>query len=161
MIFDFNENASLQNWKILDDVVMGGRSEGNMRLSPQGFGQFSGTVSLENNGGFSSVRYKPENLEVDPKDQIKIRLKGDGKRYQFRVKHDWQAYESYITNVETSGEWEEISLSLNDLRPRFRGKNLDQPNFNHHTIQQLGFLIANKKAEKFQLLIDKIVLISE
>jgi len=161
VIFNFNKNASLQNWETLDDVVMGGRSQGNISLSAEGYGKFSGQVSLENNGGFSSVRYNPSDLMVNPQDQITIRLKGDGKRYHFRVKHDKQAYASYITYFETTGDWEEISILLSDLYPTFRGKNLDQPNFNHHTIQQLGFLIANKKAQHFELLIDKIELISE
>lgn len=161
VIFDFNEKASLQNWETLDDVVMGGRSQGEIRLSPDGHGRFSGHVSLENNGGFSSVRYFPDGLEVNPQDRIKIQLKGDGKRYQFRVKHDPQAYASYITNFETTGEWQEITVLLNDLYPTFRGKDLDQPNFNHHSIQRLGFLIANKKAEDFELLIDRIELISD
>ncbi|WP_441000030.1 CIA30 family protein [Fodinibius sp. SL11] len=161
MIFDFNENTSLHNWETLDDVVMGGSSQGNISLSPEGHGRFSGQVSLKNNGGFSSVRYNLADLKVEPQDQITIRLKGDGKRYQFRVKHDKQAYASYITYFETTGKWEEISISLRDLYPTFRGKNLDQPNFNHHSIQQLGFLIANKKTQVFELLIDKIELISE
>lgn len=161
MIFDFNENTSLHNWETLDDVVMGGRSQGNISLSPEGHGRFSGQVSLKNNGGFSSVRYNLADLKVEPQDQITIRLKGDGKRYQFRVKHDKQAYASYITYFETTGKWEEISISLRDLYPTFRGNNLDQPNFNHHSIQQLGFLIANKKTQVFELLIDKIELISE
>jgi hypothetical protein len=161
VIFDFNRNASLKDWETLDDVVMGGRSQGAITLSPEGYGWFVGTVSLENNGGFSSVRFFLSGLEVDSQDKITIRLKGDGKRYQFRIKHDRQAYESYITHVETNGDWQEITISLNELHPTFRGKKLDQPNFNHHTIEQLGFLIANKKAQDFELLIDNIELISE
>ncbi len=160
IIYDFNEDVSLQNWEVLDDEVMGGRSQGNIDLNPQGYGIFRGMVSLEKNGGFSSVRYTATNLSVNPKDHIKIRLKGDGKRYQFRVKHDRKAYESYITNFETTGEWEEITIPLKKLYPTFRGKHLDQPNFNHNTIYQLGFMIANKKAEEFELLIEKIELIS-
>jgi len=161
VIFDFNEQASLQNWKTLDDEVMGGRSQGDISLVPEGYGRFSGTISLENNGGFSSVRYTPADLSVDPHDRIKIRLKGDGKRYQFRVKHDLQAYASYITYFETSGEWQEVTIELSDLYPTFRGKNLDKPNFNHDAIQQLGFLIGNKKAEDFELLIDSIALVGD
>lgn len=159
IIFDFSENASLQNWKIVDDIVMGGRSQGQISLSSQGHGRFSGTVSLENNGGFSSVRYLPAGLEVDPKDQIKVRLHGDGKRYQFRIKHDQLASQSYVTYFETTGEWQEITISLDKLYPTFRGRKLDQPNFNHHTIQEIGFLIGNKKAQDFELLIDNIELI--
>lgn len=160
IIFDFSENASLQNWRIVDDIVMGGRSQGQINLTSQGHGRFSGTVSLENNGGFSSVRYLLDGLEVVPKDEIKVRLNGDGKRYQFRIKHDQQASQSYVTYFETTGEWQEITVPLKNLYPTFRGRQLDQSNFNHHTIQELGFLIGNKKAQDFELLIDKIELIS-
>lgn len=160
LIFSFNEKASLEHWSVLDDTVMGGRSQGHFGLTAEGYGKFSGTISLENNGGFSSVRYTATNLSVSSDDHIKLRLKGDGKRYQFRVKHDPQAFASYITTIETTGEWEQVTISLNNLYPTFRGKELDQPNFNHHTIYQLGFLIANKEAEKFELLIDKIELVS-
>lgn len=160
IIFDFNENASLQNWKIVDDVVMGGRSEGEISINPDGYGRFSGSISLENNGGFSSVRYLPADLEVNPQNKIGLRLKGDKKRYQFRVKHGEQASQSYVTYFETTGEWQEITILLKDLYPTFRGRQLDQPNFNHDAIQELGFLIGNKKAEDFELLIDKIELIA-
>ena len=160
IIFEFNKDDSLQSWKTVDDVVMGGRSRGEITLSPEGYGLFSGTISLENNGGFSSVRYLPADLEVNPKNKIRMRLKGDEKRYQFRVKHDQQASHSYISYFETTGEWQDIIVLLNDLYPTFRGRRLDQPNFHHNTIQELGFLIANKKAEDFELVIDKIELIS-
>jgi hypothetical protein len=157
-IFKFNKNTNLQNWKIVDDEVMGGCSKGEIDLSPEGLGRFSGKVSLENNGGFSSVRFIPVGLQVDPQDNIAIRLKGDGKRYQFRVKHDRQAAHSYVTYFETSGKWEEITILLEDLYPTFRGRKLDQPNFNHEMIQELGFLIGNKKEQDFELLIDRIAL---
>lgn len=160
IIFDFNENASLQNWKIVDDVVMGGCSEGEISINSDGYGRFSGSISLENNGGFSSVRYLPADLEVDPQNKIGMRVKGDKKRYQFRVKHDEQASQSYVTYFETTGEWQEVTMLLKDLYPTFRGRQLDQPTFNHDAIQELGFLIGNKKAEDFELLIDKIELIA-
>jgi hypothetical protein len=161
VIFDFNKNVSLQNWKTVNDVVMGGRSQGSISLSTQGHGQFSGRVSLENNGGFSSVRYLPTNLKVNPENKIKMQLKGDGKRYQIRVKHNRQASQSYVTYFETTGDWQQITVLLKNLYPTFRGRRLDQPNFNHHTIQELGFLIGNKKDQDFKLLIDKIELIEK
>ncbi len=159
IIFDFNENASLQNWETVDDVVMGGRSQGEISLSREGYGRFSGKVSLENNGGFSSVRYLSSGLQVTPEDQVRMRLKGDGKRYQFRVKHNMEDSQSYITYFETTDEWQEITILLRDLYPTFRGRRLDQPNFNHNSIQELGFLIGNKNPQDFELLIDKIELL--
>jgi hypothetical protein len=116
-------------------------------------------VSLENNGGFSSVRYLSSGLQVSPEDQVRMRLKGDGKRYQFRVKHNMEDSHSYITYFETTDEWQEITILLRDLYPTFRGRRLDQPNFNHNSIQELGFLIGNKNPQDFELLLDKIELL--
>ncbi len=57
ILFDFNKDADIRNWNVVDDGVMGGLSAGRFRVNDAGNGEFSGTVSLENNGGFSSLRY--------------------------------------------------------------------------------------------------------
>lgn len=155
-IFDFNENSNIQNWRIVDDVVMGGRSSGSFKLSPEGHGLFEGRVSLENNGGFSSVRYGFEKIEVGTYSKIVVKLKGDGKPYQLRVKEDSSTRHSYVVSFETSGEWQEISIPLSDMYPAFRGRKLDMPNFPHRQIEEIVFLIGNKENESFKLLIDKI-----
>lgn len=158
VIFDFNKKANIQNWLIVDDVVMGGMSSGQFTLNAEGHGQFTGEVSLENNGGFSSVRYRFDKIDVQPTDKIVIRLKGDGKSYQFRVKDDMRTAYSYIISFNTSGDWEQIEIPLSSMYPSFRGRTLDKANFSHDHIEELAFLIGNKKAESFNLLIDKIEL---
>lgn len=158
LIFQFEENADISSWRVLDDVVMGGRSSGNFELSEEGHGVFSGEVSLENNGGFSSVRHTFKRREVDASMKVVLRVKGDGKKYQFRVKHDQNDAHSYITTFQTSGDWETIEIPIKDLYPSFRGRTLDMPNFNHKSMEEIAFLIANKRAESFRLLIDKIAL---
>jgi hypothetical protein len=158
LIFDFNTDAGIENWLVVDDGVMGGRSKGKLSITPEGHGLFDGTVSLENNGGFSSLRYRFDTMEVAPGSTIKIRLKGDGKRYQFRVKNSIGEYYSYVSYFESSGEWEEIAIPLKDMVPQFRGRKLDLPNFSHDQIEEIAFLIGNKKAESFSLLIDSISL---
>lgn len=158
-IFDFNPNSSLHNWRIVDDVVMGGRSNGSIEISSDGNGLFSGEISLENNGGFSSVRYDLPDLQVNGNNVIRIRLKGDRKRYQFRVRHNRDRH-SYITYFETTGEWQEIDFKLGDLIPTFRGRQLNLPYFDQNSISEIGFLIGNKKKESFRLLISKVELIT-
>jgi len=127
-------------------------------LSPNGHGLFKGEISLENNGGFSSVRYRFEKLQVTEDSNITIKLKGDGKNYQFRVKDDSNNYYSYIVTFPTSGEWEEIKITLKDMYPSFLGRKLDMPNFSKNSIEEIVFLIGNKRTENFALLIDKIAL---
>ncbi len=45
-IFDFSKKSDMSNWKIVDDVVMGGRSSGTFHLNKEGNGVFKGRVSL-------------------------------------------------------------------------------------------------------------------
>lgn len=158
VIFDFNKNSNIQDWKIVDDVVMGGQSAGNFNLNADGFGVFEGNISLDNNGGFSSLRYRFPQIMVKNYTLISIKLKGDGKNYQFRIKSNSGDYYSYIAPFSSSGEWQELEIPLKEMYPSFRGKRLDQPNFNEGTIEEIAFLIGNKKAEKFKLMIDKIEL---
>lgn len=160
-IFDFNKDTDIRGWNIVNDVVMGGRSSSNFRINEDGFGVFSGKISLANNGGFSSVRYQFKSIPVTKEDKIKIKLKGDGKNYQIRVKNNSGNAYSYISTFSTSGEWQEIEINLKDMYPSFRGRKLDKPNFSHNTIEEVVFLIGNKKNETFELVIDKIELKSK
>ncbi|SRX50056.1 hypothetical protein AEQU2_00522 [Aequorivita lipolytica] len=156
VIFDFNEKSNIKDWLIVDDVVMGGKSSGTFSLSKEGFGVFEGNILLDNNGGFSSVRYGFQKIQVKNHTKIVIKLRGDGKEYQFRIKANSDDYYSYIAPFKTSGEWEEIEIPLKEMYPSFRGKKLDKPNFTENYIEEITFLIGNKKKEKFKLLIDKI-----
>lgn len=158
IIFDFNKTSDIRNWLIVDDVVMGGKSSGNFRLDEAGHGVFEGEVSLENNGGFSSVRYTFNKILVKEYSKIFLKIRGDGKNYQLRLKSNSEDYYSYITPFSTSGEWQEIEISLKDLYPSFRGRRLNQPNFSADSIEEIAFLIGNKKKEKFELFIDQIEL---
>lgn len=157
-LFDFQKNTNPNDWRIVDDVVMGGRSNGNFEINEDGHGVFSGYLSLENNGGFSSVRHRPQTIVVDGAKVVRLRVKGDGKAYQFRVKAKASDYYSYVGKFKTSGEWETIEIQLNSMYPSFRGRTLDFANFDQDTIEEMAFLIANKRAESFELLIDKIEL---
>ena len=156
LIFDFNHNANITDWKIVDDVVMGGRSNGQFKIDSDGNGIFSGDVSVENNGGFSSVRYQFEKINTTKESKVIIRLKGDGKEYQFRIKNNRNTYYSYITNFKTSGDWENIIINLKDLYPSFRGQTMNIPNFTGNSLEEIVFLIGNKKNESFTLVLDKI-----
>ena len=156
LIFNFNHNANITDWKIVDDVVMGGRSNGQFKIDSDGNGIFSGDVSVENNGGFSSVRYQFEKINTTKESKVIIRLKGDGKEYQFRIKNNRNTYYSYITNFKTSGDWENIIINLKDLYPSFRGQTMNIPNFAGNSIEEIVFLIGNKKNESFTLVLDKI-----
>ena len=69
-IFDFNNTSNINSWQIVNDVVMGGKSSSTITINKEGHGQFSGTVSTENNGGFSSVRHILKSVSVKKTSKI-------------------------------------------------------------------------------------------
>ncbi len=159
-LFKFQPESDLSNWQTIQDVVMGGVSTANFKINKEGYGEYTGSVSLENNGGFSSLHYKFNTKNIEGYSKVVLKLKGDGKIYQFRLKEKQSDKQAYITKFSTTGDWQTITVDLNTLYPTFRGKRLDLPNFDARQIEQIAFLIANKKQESFQLILSSIELIA-
>ena len=153
-LFDFSTDTDPAAWRVVDDVVMGGRSDGHFSINEAGNGVFFGEVSLENNGGFSSVRHRFEAKSVGDYSHCVIRLKGDGRRYQLRFKSSVNDAHSYIYYFTTSGEWEEITVPLAEMYPTFRGRKLRMPNYPGEQLAEIAFLIGNKEAQTFRLELD-------
>jgi hypothetical protein len=155
-IFNFSSKTPLDKWQIVNDGVMGGLSKSSLGLTNDGYGLFSGHVSTKNNGGFASLRL-PVNIKIhDEYQYIVLKVKGDGKTYQCRLKGSENQAESYVNEFKTTGEWQIIQLKLKDFAPKFRGRSLNKPNFDFDKIEQFGILIASKKEADFNLLMDVI-----
>ena len=158
VLFEFSSASDWSVWEIENDVVMGGRSTSDLSRSKEGNAVFTGFVSLENNGGFASIQYHFKSKDISGYQKAVIRVKGDGKEYQFRIKADLNERASYIYTFKTSGEWQTIEIPLAKMEPTFRGNKLNLPNFNANKLQEIRFMIANGTAERFRLEIDKIEL---
>jgi NADH dehydrogenase [ubiquinone] 1 alpha subcomplex assembly factor 1 len=158
LLYDFSNNTDWSAWEIENDVVMGGNSTAKLSRGEDGNAVFTGFVSLENNGGFASIQYHFAAKNIEGYEKAVIRIKGDGKQYQFRIKANLNERASYVYNFNTTGEWQTIEIPLNKMRPIYRGSNLNLPNFNSDKIQEVRFMIGNGRAENFRLEIDKIEL---
>lgn len=159
VIYGATANAGASGWEIENDDVMGGVSQGGLIQKEGQPLVFHGEVSLENNGGFSSVQYNFEPRSISGYTHAQLRVKGDGKRYQFRVESGGELH-AYIHHFETSGEWETIFIPLGDMYPSFHGNRLDLPNYPAERLAQVRFLIANNRAERFRLEVDSITLLT-
>lgn len=151
-LFNFS-TATNATWQVVNDDVMGGRSTSRFGIT-NGVAVFRGEVSLENNGGFASVRSLPARLDVGDANSFVIRVRGDGRRYKFSARMD-NSYDSAIYQCAFTtkpGEWAEHRLPLKDFVASFRGRVLtDVPPLNPAKVSSVGFLISDEQAGPFQL----------
>ena len=158
MIEDFNSTKHL-NWEVINDGVMGGISESNFQIQTDQTAVFSGRVSLENNGGFASVRASLRESVSGNFEKIAIRVKGDGKIYSLRIRteqnFDGVVYACSFSTIKD--EWTGHEFSPAEFVPTFRGRTLSNvPPLNNLNISHIGFLISEKQSGSFGLIIDWI-----
>lgn len=160
VLFDFVGPSEADLWRAVNDNVMGGVSKGNASPGEDSCLLFSGSISLENNGGFASIRSLIADLNLGDYRGIRIRVKGDGRTYQFRLRTDRNldgiAFKQEFDTIEN--EWIEAELPFASFVPTYRGRILtDVEPLDPADIRQLGFLLADKKAGPFKLMVDRIV----
>ena len=159
-LFEFQNANEIDAWRIVNDGVMGGMSQGKIAWNEkENTLEFSGNVSMENNGGFASVRAIPQIFNHREFSKIKLRVKGDGKTYKFRMRNS-KNFDGIVYSLDFETEknkWKEIELAADDFQPTFRGRIYsDYGKFETNDLQQIGFLIAGKQEGKFHLDIDWI-----
>jgi len=153
IVFNFQTATNTAAWQVVNDDVMGGVSTSHFQVLTNG-AVFNGVVSLENNGGFASVRSSPVRQNLSGLDAFVVRVRGDGRRYKFTVRteagFDTPIYQSAFTTKR--GEWQEHRLPFKDFIPTSRGRTLtDVPPLNPAKVSSVGFLISDKQDGSFQL----------
>ena len=151
-MIDFTQPDEQQKWTATNDNVMGGISTGGF-IYDDGISRFRGELSLENNGGFSSIKRSIESPahEIDSAELLFI---GDGRTYQLRFTTSKNGNRvQYKHDFDTiKGEQLNKTFHFNDFQAVFRGRLLsDAPELKAKDIQQIGFLIADKQPSYFEL----------
>ena len=154
IIFDFRTPTNSMAWKVVNDDVMGGVSTSQFQILTNGGAIFSGVVSLENNGGFASVRSSPVRQNLSGTNAFVLRVRGDGRRYKFTVRTEaaFNAPNYQAEFTTKRGEWEEHRLAFKEFVPTFRGRVLTEvPPLDSSKITSVGLLISDKQAGPFRL----------
>lgn len=145
VIIDFAAHDT--GWPSIDDVVMGGVSQSSMSIV-EGVAVFSGVVSFENNGGFASVRSRPQARDLSRFRALVLTVRGDGKRYGFRLRTD-DAFDGVSYQAQLgppSGEWTDVVIPFSDFVPVFRGRRVaDHPPLDPSRVMTMGFMISRQE----------------
>jgi len=153
LLTDFTTSSSRLGWYVVNDNVMGGRSEGDFEQQ-QGQLKFAGRTNT-NGGGFSSIRTKPMQLDLSKHAGIQLHVKGDGRRYTWRLTTDarWRGRPvSYWADFETrSGTWSVVNIPFSSFIPQYRGYQLDGPALDPGKVTGMGLMIYDKQDGPFVL----------
>ena len=158
LLFTFENSGAAAQWQTTNDGVMGGRSDGRFRINEDKNMEFFGTLSLENNGGFASVRARGSNLGLEEGDSIVARVRGDGREYSLNLYTPTRRTAfSYRAKFRTQkDEWIEVRIPLNDFVATSFGRVVRNQELDPAEVTGLGILLGDKKAGPFELEIDWI-----
>ena len=155
LLFDF-EDASASRWSIVNDGVMGGRSQGYGRIA-EGIMRFDGTL-VTRGGGFTSVR-TVHRADLSDFDGLEMRVRGNGRRFEVEIndgrRYRWRPVSRRIP-FDTSGQWRTVRVSFSDLRSTVFGRSVSVPEIDLASIQQIGFYILDGIDGPFWLEVDRV-----
>ena len=154
VLVDFAARAEVEAWSAIDDVVMGGRSSSELRVSGTGSAFFAGTVALEHGGGFASIRSPDAPRALDGRRGLRLHCRGDGQRYKLRVRTS-TAFDGIVYQAPfpaPAGVWSTAELPFESFVPVFRGRSVPgMPPLGADAIVSFGLLISDGQAGSFRL----------
>ena len=147
-------------WRIVNDGVMGGLSSSRVSVNDDKI-IFTGKVSLENNGGFASLRSPVKDYSFENFSGLEIKIKGNGKRYSISMKETtyFSGYFYTSTFETTKDEWITIKIPFEKFKPYYFGRELNSnKKIPLNNIKEVSLLIGDKQAGEFKAEIDYIKL---
>ena len=155
ILSEFTVDSPDLGWYIQNDNVMGGQSQGRFLVASDEL-IFSGNTNTDG-GGFSSIRTHPLQLDLSDHSGIRVKVKGDGRRYTWHLQTDarWRGRSvNYWADFNTSmDEVVSVDIPFTSFVPQFRGFKLDGPELNTRQITQLGLYIYDKNDGPFELVL--------
>lgn len=139
-------------WHIVNDGVMGGLSSSKAIVENNKI-IFSGKVSLENNGGFASLRSPVKDYNFEQVSGIEIKIKGDGKRYSISMKETIYFTGLFYTyTFETKkDEWITVKISFDMFKSYYFGKEVNSgEKIPLNNIKEISLLIGDKQQGRFK-----------
>jgi hypothetical protein len=159
VLLDFDDDAEIALWTPVNDVVMGGMSRSAFELAAPGIARFRGVVSLENSGGFASVRTAPRGWNSSGASAFVLRVLGDGHAFKFTLRTDdgFDGVQYQSRFAPPAGEWQEARLAVASFAATFRGRIVPGPApLDPARVRALGLMISDRQAGPFELLVDWI-----
>lgn len=156
---DFDDG---DGWLIVNDGVMGGRSNGAVEFFNSAM-RFTGDV-VTAGGGFTSVRFQLTGDELEGSDHLALRVRTDDRIYGLTLQDAAQARGRFVSHgadlvvdgpTDADG-WQTTELRYDELFPSVFGQSVDAPPFEPDGATEIGIIIGDGVDGPFTLDIDWI-----
>jgi hypothetical protein len=151
---DFSQPSALEPWRIVNDGVMGGKSQGT-RFHEDGAMVFAGTI-ITDGGGFSSLRAGLRPGTMAGGDGLRLKVRSDGRAYKmtFRTSERWRgrsvSYQKPIPQTP-AGEWADVTVPFKAMDTSVFGRTVRAADFDPSDAREIGIILADGIDGPFRL----------
>lgn len=151
-LFDFQDG--IEGWTVVNDGIMGGRSEGHVEADGAAL-VFTGTVVTEG-GGFTSVE-GPRRVDLSDYDGVELRVRGGGRTFELEV-HDGSSIRgrevSRRAPFPTTDAWATVRVPFDRLEASVHGDPVDASPLDLAGVERLTLFIIDGQDGPFRLEVD-------
>jgi|GEM_PF-361751 len=143
------------SWTTVNDTVMGGRSDAKLEKGPNGELVWTGNLSLENNGGFVSIRSQKAR-DWSAFDGVEVAVEGGGHDVQVSLQRTdlWMRAGGYRAMVPTAKKGvTRVVIPFTAFQLKRFGRSIQGPPVTTglKNLGQIGILIADKRPGPFKV----------
>ena len=145
IIFDNFVDGPSDRWELIKDNVMGGISDGELEFKADknyNYARMTGTVKLENNGGFIQFRRKLHDYLDRSNEGLELEVRGNDQEYYVHIRTTgtllpWQYYQAPFF---AKNNWQNVELNFSKFKPSsiWLSKNLSAKNIRSIGIVAIG-----------------------
>lgn len=163
VLADFSKPEAAKAWYSVNDDVMGGISKGSFKLTEEDSLFFFGSISLENNGGFASIRTKRNPADLSQAKGLQIEVKGDGRAYWVNLygANPIMASSYRAALNPPKDKWTKIFIPFESFKFQAFGVEVDGPDLDYTEVISYGFSIYDKKKGPFELELRSVKAVKE
>jgi hypothetical protein len=160
-IIDFGNSAEKnQEWILLSDNIMGGVTKSKIEYTNNSV-LLSGNISLDNYGGFSSIKTKYKSVDLSKYIGIKIKFKSTNQKFAFTLEdnQNWtQPNYKREFYPKKDNTWEEVVIYFKDFQEIVIGEptgNMMKSKSLKYIVR-MGIMTYEKKEGPFSLEVDYV-----
>jgi len=161
LVLEFgNKPGKISDWVLISDNIMGGVSRSRVEYTDNSV-QLSGVISLDNYGGFASLKTRFSKVDLSGYKGVRIRFRSTDQRFAFTLEDSQNWTRPNYKNefrAQKDGTWETATIYFKDFKETVigepTGRKMDPSVLKN--VVRMGIITTQKKEGAFSLEIERM-----